>query len=81
MKYTRPEGGLFLWCTLPDGIDLKELVSELSAQGIFVVPGTTFNCDETAPSQSFRLNYSTPSEEQIERGIKILCDVIRKKLA
>ena len=81
VKYTRPEGGLFLWCTLPDGIDLKELVSELSAQGIFVVPGTTFNCDETAPSQSFRLNYSTPSEEQIERGIKILCDVIRKKLA
>ncbi len=81
VKYTRPEGGLFLWCTLPEGIDLKELVSELSAQGIFVVPGTTFNCDETAPSRSFRLNYSTPSEEQIERGIQILCDVIRKKLA
>lgn len=80
VKYTRPEGGLFLWCTLPEGVSLKELVSELSAQGIFVVPGTTFNCDESAPSSSFRLNYSTPSEEQIERGIKTLCDVIRQKL-
>ena len=80
VKYTRPEGGLFLWCTLPEGIVLSELITELSAQGVFVVPGTAFNCDETAPSSSFRLNYSTPSEEQIERGIKILCEVIRKKL-
>ncbi len=81
VKYTRPEGGLFLWCTLPKGVALSEVVSELSAQGVFVVPGTTFNCDESAPSSSFRLNYSTPSEEQIERGIKLLCDVIRKRLA
>lgn len=80
VKYTRPEGGLFLWCTLPDGVDMKELVGELSAKGIFVVPGTTFNCDEGAPSRSFRLNYSTPSEEQIERGIQTLCEVIAAKL-
>lgn len=80
VHYTRPEGGLFLWCTLPDTLPLAEVVSELSAQGVFVVPGTTFNCDESAPSSSFRLNYSTPSEEQIERGIRLLCDVIRKKL-
>ncbi len=80
VKYTRPEGGLFLWCTLPEGVDMKELVGELSATGIFVVPGTTFNCDESAPSRSFRLNYSTPSEEQIERGIRTLCEVIAAKL-
>lgn len=80
VHYTRPEGGLFLWCTLPETLSLNDVVSELSAQGVFVVPGTTFNCDESAPSSSFRLNYSTPSEEQIERGIRLLCDVIRKKL-
>lgn len=80
VHYTRPEGGLFLWCTLPETLSLNDVVSELSAQGVFVVPGTAFNCDESAPSSSFRLNYSTPSEEQIERGIRLLCDVIRKKL-
>lgn len=80
VTYTRPEGGLFLWCTLPESVSLNELILDLKDQGIFVVPGTTFNCDETAPSSSFRLNYSTPSEEQIERGIKTLCETIRKKL-
>ncbi|MBP3434807.1 MAG: PLP-dependent aminotransferase family protein [Clostridia bacterium] len=80
VTYTRPEGGLFLWCTLPDSLPLGELINDLKEQGVFVVPGTTFNCDETVPSSSFRLNYSTPSEEQIERGIKTLCETIRKKL-
>lgn len=80
VTYTRPEGGLFLWCTLPSSISLNELINDLKDQGIFVVPGTTFNCDETAPSSSFRLNYSTPSEKEIERGIRVLCDTIRKKL-
>ena len=80
VSYTRPEGGLFLWCTLPDAVPLFDLINDLKEQGVFVVPGTTFNCDETAPSSSFRLNYSTPSDEQIERGIKTLCDTIRKKL-
>lgn len=80
VKFTRPEGGLFLWCTLPDGASVPDLVKALSGKGVFVVPGKTFNCDENAPSQSFRLNYSTPSEEQIERGIKILCDTVREQL-
>lgn len=80
VKFTRPEGGLFLWCTLPDGVSVPALVKALADKAVFVVPGTTFNCDETAPSQSFRLNYSTPSEEQIERGIKLLCDTVREHL-
>ncbi len=81
VQYTRPQGGLFLWCTLPPHLDLKEIVGALSEQGVFVVPGMTFNCDETAPSCSFRLNYSTPSEEQIERGIRIVGETIAKALA
>lgn len=80
VTYTRPEGGLFLWCTLPSHLDLKQIVSALSEQGVFVVPGMTFNCDETAPSSSFRLNYSTPSEEQIERGIRIVGETIAAAL-
>ncbi len=81
VKYTRPDGGLFIWCTLPDEIPLDEFVKEASARMVAVVPGTAFNCDTSAPSQSFRLNYSTPSDEQIVRGIRILCDIVKEKLA
>ncbi len=72
VAYTRPEGGLFLWCTLPKRIELGEFVAKSLENKVAVVPGTAFNCDTNAPSDSFRLNYSTPSDEQIVRGIEIL---------
>jgi 2-aminoadipate transaminase len=77
VKYTRPEGGLFLWCTLPDDIDLTDFVAKALENKVAVVPGTAFNCDTEAPSNAFRLNYSTPSDEQIVRGIEILAKVLR----
>lgn len=80
VKFTRPEGGLFVWCTLPKNIKLKDFVARASAENIFVVPGNTFNCDESADSDSFRLNYSMPSNEEIEKGIKILGDILSDML-
>lgn len=77
VKYTRPKGGLFLWCTLPCGITLDEFIKKSVASNVFVVPGTAFNCDTEAKSSSFRLNYSVPSDEEIEKGIKILADILR----
>ena len=78
VKYTRPEGGLFLWCTLPNGTDSSEFIKKALAQKVAVVPGTAFNCDTEAPSDSFRLNYSMPSDEDIVRGISILSDIARE---
>lgn len=78
VQYTRPDGGLFLWCTLPESVSLSSFVSAASDNKVFVVPGTTFNCDLTAPSQSFRLNYSTPSKEQIEEGVRKLGAVLQE---
>ena len=80
VKFTRPEGGLFLWCTLPSGIALSDFVNRAKEALVFVVPGTAFNCDESAPSDSFRLNYSMPSDEEIEKGVKILGDIIKDML-
>jgi 2-aminoadipate transaminase len=77
VKYTRPEGGLFLWCTLPNGTDSSEFIKKALANKVAVVPGTAFNCDTEAPSDSFRLNYSMPSDEDIVRGIGILSDIAR----
>ncbi len=78
VKYTRPEGGLFIWCTLPDGISSAEFVKAAIAEKVAVVPGTAFNCDTEAPSDSFRLNYSTPSDEDIVKGIRILSDLAKR---
>lgn len=81
LTFTRPEGGLFLWCTLPEGIDMNDFVKRALAKKVAVVPGTTFNCDTNAPSRSFRLNYSTPSNEQIIEGTRRLGEAAREILS
>ena len=80
VTFTRPEGGLFIWCTLPEGADMNAFVKRAIEKKVAVVPGTTFNCDTTAPSQSFRLNYSTPTDEQIIEGCKRLGEAAREFL-
>ena len=81
VKYTRPEGGLFIWCTLPAGLDSGEFAKFAISKKIAVVPGSTFNCDTKAPSDSFRINYSTPSDEQIVNGVKVLAEAVREYIA
>ena len=78
VKFTRPEGGLFIWCPLPEDIDAMAYIKEATTRNVRIVPGATFNCDTEAGSQSFRLNFSTPSDEQIVKGIKILGEIARE---
>ena len=80
VTYTRPEGGLFLWCTLPGGMDSAPFVKEAVARKVAVVTGSAFCCDQNGTSDSFRLNYSMPSDEDIDRGVKILSDLAREIL-
>lgn len=80
VRYTRPEGGLFLWCTLPDNISQPDFVKAAMAKKVAVVPGQTFNSNPNSPSQSFRLNYSTPSDEQIVEGIDRLAETVKSML-
>ena len=81
VTFTRPEGGLFIWVTLPDGADATAFLKACMAEKLMIVPGATFNCDVTEGSMSFRLNYSTPSDEQIKEGIARLGKVARGLLA
>lgn len=74
--YTRPEGGLFLWVTLPEGVDMALFVKKALARKVAVVPGIAFLVDESAPCRSFRMNYSMPTAEQIDTGCKILGELI-----
>ncbi len=80
VDFTRPQGGLFIWVTLPEQIDMIEFVKELIERKVAVVPGTTFLCDPSQVSHSVRLNYSMPSEEQIENGCRIIGDLLKEKL-
>ncbi len=70
-------GGLFAWCTLPDRIDMPEFCKQAVLRKVCVVPGNTFLTDESEPCQSFRINYSTPTDEQLVKGIDILGGLLR----
>lgn len=73
VTYTRPEGGLFIWCTLPEGVDMKAFCTKaVTEYKVAVVPGSAFSVTEGSPTQCFRLNFSTPTDEQIIKGIEIL---------
>ncbi len=75
VTFTRPEGGLFIWGTVKNCTDASFVVKKAIEKKVAVVPGTAFNCDTEAPSPSFRLNYSTPSDEQIVEGVRRLGEV------
>jgi len=73
--YTRPEGGLFLWVTKP-GLDSDEFAKLAVKNLVAVVPGSTFLPVQGKKSDSIRLNYSTPSDEQIVTGIERLAKLL-----
>ena len=78
VTFTRPEGGLFIWGTVKDCDDVTPIVQRLIAKKVAVVPGSAFNCDTSKKSGSFRLNYSTPTDEQIIEGVKRLGSVFQE---
>ena len=76
IKFTEPDGGLFIWGTLPEG-DMNYFCKKAVENKVAVVPGNAFLVDERQPTLSFRINYSTPSDEQIEKGTDILAAVAK----
>lgn len=69
---TRPQGGLFIWATLPDGCNMTEFCKRAVEAKVAVVPGNAFTVHEDDPINSFRLNFSTPTDEQLVKGCEIL---------
>ncbi len=73
ISYLPIQGGLFLWCTLPDSVDMPDFCKRAVLEHkVAIVPGTAFLCDEKGSSQCFRINFTTPSDEKLEEGIKRL---------
>lgn len=81
VTYTRPGGGLFIWCDLGHGLDTLALSKKAIEEKVVYVPGNTFMVDIDAPTSTLRLNYSTMSDEKIVEGIKRLGKVFKAALA
>lgn len=81
ISYVRPQGGLFIWCTLPESCDMNAFCTRaVRDYKVAVVPGNSFSIRSDEVSHSFRLNYSTPTNAQIEKGMEILSRMTREML-
>ena len=76
VKYTKPEGGMFLWVTLPEGMSSIELFEIAIDENVAFVPGEAFYSDNPE-SNTLRLNFSNSDEKKIEEGIKRLGSAIK----
>lgn len=79
VKYTYPEGGLFMWVTLPEYMNAKELMMECIEKKVAYVPGDSFY-PNGGHHNMFRLNYSNMDEERIVIGIKRIAEVIKNHI-
>ncbi len=79
VDWTYPEGGLFLWVKLPEHMDTAELFPKAVEKKVAYVVGSAFHFDRSGKN-TMRLNFSYPTEEQIEEGIKRLAGLIKEEL-
>lgn len=79
VRWTKPEGGLFLWLTLPEGMSADDLFQKAVDENVAYVPGSAFFPDNDN-FQSMRLNFSYANEEQIVDGVKRLAQVVRESI-
>jgi DNA-binding transcriptional MocR family regulator len=75
LTFTRPRGGMFLWCGIRDGSDARGLLEAARAAGVFFVPGVAFYPDAPDPA-TFRLSFATATPAQITEGIARLARVV-----
>ncbi|MHC4168575.1 MAG: aminotransferase-like domain-containing protein [Planctomycetota bacterium] len=80
VEFTRPEGGMFLWVTLPEGVSSLRLFDLAGGENVAFVPGSAFYVDDGGKN-TLRLNFSNSNGDEIEEGIKRLAKVIKELLA
>lgn len=80
VSWTVPEGGIFLWCTCPGIEDITPIVDACLEKKVAIVPGSNFAVDMTAPSNKFRLNYSSVEPAKLEEGVRRVGAVLTELL-
>ncbi|MGH8856069.1 MAG: PLP-dependent aminotransferase family protein [Telluria sp.] len=79
VSWTKPEGGMFIWVTLPKSVDAMKLLDQSLAARVAFVPGAPFYANE-APTNTLRLSFVTVPPERIREGIAILGKLIKDML-
>ncbi len=79
ISFTRPEGGLFIWAEMPEGVDALSLLKQAIDRKMAFVPGTHFYADGGHPN-TIRLNFSGSTLSQIDTGMEILKDLVQKAI-
>ncbi|WP_054820591.1 PLP-dependent aminotransferase family protein [Arthrobacter sp. JCM 19049] len=80
ISYTRPEGGFFIWLTLPQGIDTYQLLQEGVKSGVIFIPGAAFSPGEES-SNKLRLAFCAVDEPTITEGVKRLSALLEQEIA
>jgi len=80
IRWTHPDGGLFIWVWLPDGIDTQEMLTRAIEIKVAYVPGTSAFVDGSGHN-TMRLAFSSSTPEQIDEGIRRLADVVKEEIA
>lgn len=80
VEWTVPEGGIFLWCKCPGITDITPVVDKCLEEKVAIVPGSNFAVDMNAPSNQFRLNYSSATPDKIETAVERLGKVLSELL-
>lgn len=80
VKWTRPDGGFFIFLTLPEHIDARELLREAIEREVVFVAGSPFFVDGSGKN-TMRFSFTGTPEDRIEEGIRRMADLIRSKLA
>ena len=79
LTWNRPDGGMFLWARLPQGMDAVQLLPKAVDKGVAYVPGAAFYADKADP-RTLRLSFVTPSVPDIERGVAALAAAVRENM-
>jgi DNA-binding transcriptional MocR family regulator len=77
--WTKPQGGFYVWVTLPPEIDTKAMMPKAIVAKVAYVPGTAFYADGLG-SWSMRLSYCHPTPERIREGVKALAGVVEQEI-
>ena len=80
LRWVPPEGGMFLWATLPDGVSSSHLLKEALEERVAFVSGRAFFPNPEDGEGALRLNFTHPSDEMIEEGVRRLGDVFTKSM-
>ena len=81
IEWITPEGGMFIWATLPQGLSSGELLEKALKKGVAFVSGRAFYPNPADGMSTLRLNFTHPSDELIQEGLRRLGSVFREEMA